>query len=279
MRRRVRATGYVAFLALTLYLDRPGCSCRREAHRAVSEKRLSRPYRESTRARRAGPRPGPRFGASDRRSTAPAASNCSVIRRVSSCHFVLERASPVPPSAPRFSLARRMSSLSFMLRPTPRAAVVARPSDADADGLAAEERPENRRAHRQPGLQLLLRRLRRTRARSDACGAPASAPRSASAWSRTSCAASSTAASRATRCASRTRAWKSRSLSPGFEVSFEIALAHELELLGLRQPAAEVLVPRRRSSSPGARPPALRHRSRPPDPPCRGARAVATVQQ
>ncbi len=94
--------------------------------RHPSEQRFTRSYRESTRARRAGPRPGPRFGASDRRSTAPAASNCSVMRRVSSatsCSSAVAFSS----TAPRFSLARRMSSVSFIVRLTPRAAVVARP--------------------------------------------------------------------------------------------------------------------------------------------------------
>ena len=74
--------------------------------------------------------------------------------------------------------ARFTSEASFMLRPMPRAAVVARPA-CRAHGPAAEQRAEQRRAHRDGGLHLLVRGLlllaldrlsaRRSRSVSAAC--------------------------------------------------------------------------------------------------------------
>ncbi len=50
-----------------------------------------------------------------------------------------------------------MSSDSFIDRPTPRAAVVARPIVRGADGFATEQRADERRANRDRGLQLSAR--------------------------------------------------------------------------------------------------------------------------
>ncbi len=89
------ATGYVAFLCLALYLvglvlmpTMPTMPAMRTPIPSVA----AAPWSQSGNQ----PRPTsctatcPRFGASERRSSSPAASNCSVIRRVSCSHFFLE---------------------------------------------------------------------------------------------------------------------------------------------------------------------------------------------
>ena len=60
---------------------------------------------------------------------------------------------------PAVSFARAMSCCSFIARPTPRAAVVARPSVAVLTALRPNSAPEDRGSNRQPRLELLLARL------------------------------------------------------------------------------------------------------------------------
>ena len=149
-----------------------------------------------------------------------------------------------------------------MLRPTPARRRRRTAEGAGADRLASEQRAEHRRAHRQPGLQLLLRGLRRlafdgTPRRGAA--ARRAAPASRCDFLRTA----STAASRASRC---------DVLNADPEVALalarrrgqlEIAMPEQLELLVLRQPLREVLLPggvvprlerRRRAPAPNAAP-------------------------
>ena len=148
-------TGYVAFLTLSLYLI--GLALLPVGgHRAVSGALVASGIHPSPTS---WTETCPRFGVSETRSTAPAASNSSVILRVS-CATSSLSARARSAIASRFSVARRMSS-ALLHAPADAARGCRRASErTDAYGLAAENRPENRRAHRQAGLELLLGGLR-----------------------------------------------------------------------------------------------------------------------
>ena len=145
----------------------------------------------------------PRFGASDTRSIAPAASNCSVILRVSSPISVLERARPL---LDRVEILVRapdvVGSPSCCGRrrapPSSRGRAIRRRWPCGRRARQESSRPSTGRSGASAGRPAPTRARPRPRRAASALRA---APASAAYFLRTA----STAASRATRCASRTR--------------------------------------------------------------------------
>ena len=228
--------------------------------------------RAASRARRAGPRPARASGRVRDARARPPASNCSVIRRVS-CATSSSRARARSSRASRFSLARRMSSVSFMLRPTPRAAVVARPSEPTPMALRPKSAPRIVAPTERPGLELLLGGLRGFAL--DGCrrappllvelrlpGRELLSHRIDRRIPRDSLRVAH-AHLKITLALARVRG------------QLQVALAHQLELFGLRRATSRSPCSTRCSSLPAARLPAPPRRSRPPGAASRRS-AVAT---